>query len=345
MVQLVIGASNISRWLGDIDRTWIATALIFLAVVAIAPDQAPVSAQFTLDALIDITPFLFSAIGIAAYAKATGADGLMARAFQGRLSIMILLGAIFGGLSPFCSCGVIPLIAALLSMGIPVPAVMAFWLASPLMDPSKFVLAAGMLGLDFAVTLTVAAVGLGLIGGFATRLVIAYGGFADPLREGIGNGGCGGNVMRTEKSVNWLFWAEVERRQAFSKETISTSLFLLKWLTLAFLLESLLITYMPAESVARVLGTNSTWAIPIATLVGVPAYLNPFAALPLIKSLIDMGVMPGAGFAFLVAGAVTSLPAAIAVFALVKRPMFIWYICLALTGAVVSGLLFQVYAG
>ena len=151
--------------------------------------------------------------------------------------------------------------------------------------------------------------------------------------------------MRTEKSVNWLFWAEAERRQAFSKETISTSLFLLKWLTLAFLLESLLITYMPAESVAGVLGTDSTWAIPIATLVGVPAYLNPFAALPLIKSLIDMGVMPGAGFAFLVAGAVTSLPAAIAVFALVKRPMFIWYICLALTGAVVSGLLYQVYAG
>jgi len=345
MTQLAIAASNMGKWLGDIDRTWIATALIFLAIVAIAPDQAPVSAQFTLDALVGIAPFLFSAIAIAAYAKATGADGLMARAFQGRLSMMILLAAVFGGLSPFCSCGVIPLIAALLSMGIPVPAVMAFWLASPLMDPSKFVLATGMLGLDFAVTLTMAAVGLGLIGGFATRLVMAYGGFADPLRQGIGNGGCGGNLMRTEKPVNWFFWAEAERRQAFSKETISTSLFLLKWLTLAFLLESLLITYMPAESVAKVLGTDSAWAIPIATLVGVPAYLNPFAALPLVKSLIDMGVMPGAGFAFLVAGAVTSLPAAIAVFALVKRPMFLWYIGLALTGALLSGLLYQVYAG
>ena len=78
---------------------------------------------------------------------------------------------------------------------------------------------------------------------------------------------------------------------------------------------------------------------------GRAAYLNPFAALPLIKSLIDMGVMPGAGFAFLVAGAVTSLPAAIAVFALVKRPMFLWYIGLALTGALASGLLYQLYAG
>ena len=77
--------------------------------------------------------------------------------------------------------------------------------------------------------------------------------------------------MRAEKPVSWFFWVEADRRQAFSKETISTSLFLLKWLTLAFLLESLLITYMPAESVAAVLGTDSAWAIPIATLVGVPA--------------------------------------------------------------------------
>ena len=345
MTHLAITISSMGRWVSDIDRVWIATGFIFLFVFAAAPHQAPISAQFTLDALVGIAPFLFSAIAIAAYAKATGADGLMARAFQGRLSMMILLAAVFGGLSPFCSCGVIPLIAALLSMGIPVPAVMAFWLASPLMDPSKFVLATGMLGLDFAVALTLAAVGLGLIGGFATQLVMAHGGFANPLREGIGNGGCGGNVMRTEKPVNWSFWVEAERRQAFSKEMISTSLFLLKWLTLAFLLESLLIAYMPAESVAEVLGPDSTWAIPIATLIGVPAYLNPFAALPLIKSLIDMGVLPGAGFAFLVAGAVTSLPAAIAVFALVKRPMFLWYIGLALTGALFSGLLYQVFSG
>ena len=53
---------------------------------------------------------------------------------------------------------------------------------------------------------------------------------------------------------------------------------------------------------------------------------------------------PGAGLAFLVAGGVTSLPAAIAVFALVKRPIFALYIALALTGSFASGLLFQAWA-
>ena len=45
-------------------------------------------------------------------------------------SRMILLGA----LAPFCSCEVIPFISALLAVGAPLSAVMAFWLASPLMD-------------------------------------------------------------------------------------------------------------------------------------------------------------------------------------------------------------------
>lgn len=53
---------------------------------------------------------------------------------------------------------------------------------------------------------------------------------------------------------------------------------------------------------------------------------------------------PGAGLAFLVAGGVTSLPAAIAVWALVKRRVFFLYIALALTGSFAAGLLYQLWA-
>jgi len=47
--------------------------------------------------------------------------------------------------------------------------------------------------------------------------------------------------------------------------------------------------------------------------------------------------------AFLVAGGVTSIPAAIAVFALVKRPLFLLYIGLALIGGTLAGLGYQVF--
>jgi uncharacterized membrane protein YraQ (UPF0718 family) len=81
----------------------------------------------------------------------------------------------------------------------------------------------------------------------------------------------------------------------------------------------------------------------LGTLIGVPAYLNGYAALPLVGGLIGQGMAPGAGLAFLVAGGVTSLPAAIAVWALVKPRVFALYIALSLTGAFAVGLLFQLW--
>lgn len=50
---------------------------------------------------------------------------------------------------------------------------------------------------------------------------------------------------------------------------------------------------------------------------------------------------PGAAIAFLTAGAVTSIPAAVAVFALVERPVFLWYLAVALAGSLASGTVYQ----
>lgn len=345
MTEIALRVRDLAGQAKRIDRAWMAVAVIFVLLTALAPRQAADSTRFALEALLDILPYLALAVGVAAFARATGADGLIAYAFQGNLPLMIAFAAVFGGLSPFCSCGVIPLIAALLSMGVPLPAVMAFWLASPLMDPSMFVLTAGTLGYEFAIAKALFAVGLGLAGGYATMAVQARNGFRDPLREGIGAGGCGGRKVRERQLAVWSFWNDPARLATFRKEGLKSGLFLLKWLTLAFLLESLMLTYIPGESIAALLGTGSTWAIPLAVIVGVPAYLNGYAALPLVAGLIDMGTAPGAGMAFLIAGGVTSLPAAIAVWALAKKQVFGWYILLSLLGGLASGLLFQAYAG
>ena len=101
------------------------------------PHQASDSAWFTAQAALNVAPFFALSIALAAYAKASGAENLIARAFTGPPgSVMIVVASLMGALSPFCSCGVIPVIAALLATGVPLAPVMAFWLASPLMDPS-----------------------------------------------------------------------------------------------------------------------------------------------------------------------------------------------------------------
>lgn len=337
------GLRSALRHLWRDERVWLASALILAALAVFDTPQATESALFAGTALLNTAPFLILSIAIAAWANATGADNLIARAFTGAPVMMIGLAALAGAVSPFCSCGVIPLIAALLSMGVPLSAVMAFWLASPIMDPSMFVLTAGVLGLEFAVGKTLAAIGLGLFGGAVVQLMMRRGAFADPLRDGVGNGGCGGARIRAPGPVVWRFWTDADRRAKFGKTALGTTLFLAKWLTLAFILESLMLAWIPAETVTAAIGGEGLMPIVTATLVGVPAYLNGYAALPLVGGLIEQGMAPGAGMAFLVAGGVTSIPAAMAVWALARPPVFAAYIGLSLTGAFASGLLFQLW--
>ena len=53
---------------------------------------------------------------------------------------------------------------------------------------------------------------------------------------------------------------------------------------------------------------------------------------------------PGAGMAFLLAGGVTSIPAAIAVYALARLPVFTAYLTFALVGSLGLGALFGLVA-
>jgi uncharacterized membrane protein YraQ (UPF0718 family) len=225
-------------------------------------------------------------------------------------------------------------------MGVPLPPVMAFWLASPIMDPSMFVLTAGTLGMAFALFKTSAAVGIGLLGGFGTLALMSAGWFTEPLREGIGNGGCAGGKVRAPRAVVWSFWREPARRSTFTRNGLDNTLFLGKWLALAFLLESMMLAWVPAELVASTVGGGGWLPVLGATLVGVPAYLNGYAALPLVGGLIEQGMAPGAGMAFLLAGGVTSIPAAIAVFALARLPVFLAYLAFAFLGSLAGGLIF-----
>ncbi|MEA2876709.1 MAG: uncharacterized protein QOF14_1905 [Hyphomicrobiales bacterium] len=322
-----------------LDPAWLAIVAI-LAVLALAiPQQANATVAFTVKAIWNVLPFLLLSIALAAYAKASGAENLIARAFAGRLSGMIVFASLMGALSPFCSCGVVPVIAALLVSGVPLAPVMAFWLASPLMDPSQFFLTAGVLGFQFAVAKTIVAIGVGLLGGFGVLTLQRAGALLGPaLREGIGNGGCAGSKIRNPKAV---VWHEPARRDAFRSTAIQNGLFLGKWLLLAFVLESLMVAYIPADLIPRLAGDGSVFSILMATLVGVPSYLNGNAALPLVAGLIEKGMAPGAAMAFLVGGGVTSIPAALAVWALARPPVFAAYLGLATVGALLSGLAYQ----
>ncbi|MBT3990413.1 MAG: permease [Rhodospirillaceae bacterium] len=328
--------------LKKINWVWMLIIALPIFLLAAPDDQAKDTALFTLNNFIEILPFLALAVGSVAYIKASGGETVIGGIFKGNLAIMIAIAATFGALSPFCSCGVIPLIAALLAVGAPLAAVMAFWLSSPIMDPSMFLMTVSILGLPFAIGKTLAAIGVGILGGSSIYALQRFGFFDDPLKVQPSSG-CGTSSLAETAKVNWKFWQERDRRLTFKSEAVGNFLFLAKWLTLAFMLESLMLAYVPAEMIANLVGGQGVTPIIISAVVAVPAYLNGFAALPLVNGLIEQGMNPAAGMAFMIGGGISCIPATVAVYALVKKPVFISYLAIALSGAVLSGLGYATY--
>ena len=289
---------------------------------------------FVIENLLFVAPIVIFAIVLSSAIRASGAEGLIARAFEGRLLTMIIAASALGAITPVCGIGVLPIISGLLAGGVPLAPIMAFWLASPITDPAMLTVTAGLLGLPFAIGKTVIAFGIGLMGGLATLIVVARGGFASAVRV---DGGLAGGACCGPLEVRWDFWREDARREQFLAEARSTAWLMLKWLSVAFALEGLLRAHLPAEWIVEFVGGDTPWAIPLAVTIGAPIYLDGYASLPLVRGLLELGMAPGAAMAFLVAGGITSLYASVAVWALVSRPVFFWYLGLAVVGSALGG--------
>jgi uncharacterized protein len=328
------------RW--KIDKTIAVIVLIPIVLAVLDPAQIEPTIRFATKAFLNTLPFILFAIFAVAYMKATGAENLLAGAFKGREIRMIFLAALVGGLSPFCSCEVIPFIAALLAMGAPLSAVMAFWLSSPLMDPAMFAITAGTLGVGFATAKLGFAVAIGLLGGFTVRAFASSVLFANPLKKAqvksCCSSSCGGDEDSFSGDVNWKFWGEAHRRATFREAAFENLFFLGKWLALAYVIEALMLRYIPAELIAQVLGGTGLGPILLGAIVGAPAYLNGYAAVPLVDALLEQGMSNGAAMAFVIAGGISSIPAAVAVWALVKPRVFAAYLGIAVVGAVLAGI-------
>ena len=330
--------------LAFLKGAWGITLALLALIALLDPPQVMPTVIFASEALLHTAPFIAFAVLAVAYLKASGAESLLARAFEGNPARMVVMAAALGGLSPFCSCEVIPFIAALLAVGAPLGAVMAFWLASPLMDPAMFAITSGTLGFDFALAKTIAALGVGMFGGFTVMALSRTPIFNAPLRPQPAKSSCCSSAKPFSGAPVWKFWQEAERRASFADTALTNALFLVKWLTLAYVVEALMLTYVPAEWIANVLGGTGIMPIILGAFVGAPAYLNGYAAVPLIDALLAQGMTQGAAMSFVVAGGVSCIPAAIAVWALVKPRVFAAYIGFAFVGAIFAGVIWQLVA-
>ncbi len=161
-------------------------------------DQIVAIANLILESFLHIWPYLLVTIPLAVAVRMSGAAKYINRAFQGGPIIAILLATAVGAFSPFCSCGVIPVVAALLIGGVPLAPVMSFWIASPSMDPEIFFLSVATIGWELAVWRLGSTLALSLSAGLVTHLAMQ-------------RGWLGQSILRTQKTTSVrTIWGSVQ---------------------------------------------------------------------------------------------------------------------------------------
>jgi uncharacterized membrane protein YraQ (UPF0718 family) len=390
-------------------------------------DQIATIAQMIVDSFLHIWPYLLLTIPLAVAVQMTGASRYINRAFQARPIVAIFLATAVGAFSPFCSCGVVPVVAALLIGGVPLAPVMSFWIASPSMDPEAFFLSVATLGWQLAVWRLAATLVLSLGAGLITHFVVQQGWLGRQILRGRqtaparpawerlqggwrrfklamkgafsqvapqlvritsgsaslspevaccntvgtgsqepgqlapscsldrGPGGCTARAGSEPESCGSDRCGSPSRSSCSAepdstwrrllRETASATWMVVKFMALAFFLSALIQLYVPKDWVAGLLGSQNPWAIPLAALLGVPAYTSNLTALPMMSGLLAQGMAPAAALAFLIAGPTTTLPAMAAVWGLASRRVFALYVSFSLLGAVVLGYLYHLVAG
>lgn len=334
--------------------------------------------KFVAGEVWSILPTFVLSVALGALIHALKLEGLIRRAVEARIGLAVLLATAVGAFSPLCACTVVPVISGLLHSGVPLAPVMSFWIASPTMDPEKFALTVSMLGWSLAVARLAATLVLSLGAGYLTVALVRAGLLgADVLRQSAtSQASTAENRLPVISGASDAAAPALSCRAATATPTATSSCCapaatyasfgqrlrhvdwptagrdmgiqswrLGRWLLLAFLLEAVIVRYVPQPAIASVLGEGSRFAVVVAALVGIPLYLNNVAALPIVSGLLAQGMQPGAAIAFLIAGPVTTVPAMSAVWGVVTRRVFALYLGVSLLGAVVLGWLTNLVLG
>jgi uncharacterized protein len=300
-------------------------------------------ASFVINAVRGIFPFFLLSVSVASLIKTLKLEQYFKKAFQGRQLASIPVASGTGAFSPLCSCGVIPAIAAMLAAGIPLAPIMSFWITSPLMSPESFVLTYSILGREMAIARLLATLVIGLVAGYMT-LYLMQKGFLDEqvLKNFGGVNNTAAQLLDAEKNLE-MRQLIILRLFQFLLNVRDMGIFIGKYILIAFVLEALIVRYVPMELVASLLGSGNDAGPLLAALIGIPAYASSISAMPVVRGFMDLGMDKGTALAFMIGGAATSIPAMVAVFSIVKRKVFFLYIAYSMVGAVASGYLFRLF--
>jgi uncharacterized membrane protein YraQ (UPF0718 family) len=269
-----------------------------------------------------VWPFLLISVLAAVFVSVYVGTERVSKLLNRRTVIATGGAVLFATLTPFCSCGTTAVLLGMLATATPWAPLVAFMVASPLTSPSGLLDRAGWLNNQARIR---------------------------PQEPTCTNGTC--QVSPPVPVSIGPGTASIAETQTFRQRWKIDELLAELWTTgrklVLFFIGFTAVGYLAIEAIptdwlTTYLGGDSLLSVPLAAVLGIPAYINTEASLPLVATLMDGGMGPGPAMAFLVTGAGTSIGAISGLFVIARIRIVGLVVALLFAGAIAMGWIAQI---
>jgi len=292
------------------------------------------SGRFFLVILAELVPLCFLVTFLSGLALEYISPETLRRRLGARTGLLgQIIALALGYVTPFCSCSTIPVLAGMAKAGIPVGVMTTFLLSSPYPVEIALPILAPLFGLPSALAFLLAGGGLAIVCGVLAQRA----GWQSQVKVQIESDPAPELELELDLpqlELDTSFWARARRAWDY---TLGFARKLLLLIVVSSAIGSLIYGVIPEAFILKYAGGAGWLAVPIATLIGVPLYVNAAAVVPIIYSLSLKGMSQGAVIAFLITATTISPPEILMLSGLFKRKYVLAFGAAMVVGAIITG--------
>ncbi len=214
------------------------------------------------------------------------------------------LAALFGGITPFCSCSSVPLFIGFVRGGIPLGVTLTFLIASPLVSEVAVAMFLGSFGVKATLIYIISGTVLSMIAGYILSRMHLEPYLSDWVKAA--------QAQSSAQSERWEAARTpfIRRLPIITRESWGIVRGVLLYILIGIGIGAAMHGYVPEGFFEQYLSADNWWSVPLAVVLAVPIYANAAGIVPIIEVFVAKGIPLGTAIAFMMAIIGLSIPEA-----------------------------------
>ncbi|MBA1438689.1 MAG: permease [Epsilonproteobacteria bacterium] len=241
-----------------------------------------------------------------------------------------MVAALFGIITPFCSCSAIPLFLGFIQARIPLGVTFSYLISAPMNNEIAIAMLFGLFGWKITAIYIAFGLAVAIIGGWVIgklnmedQILLAVQPIESQLHADIVK-----LSLKERAKEAWHYTYDI-----FKKISI--------YVMLGVGVGAWIHGYIPTDFIAKYTGEGNPFAVIMAVIMGVPMYSNAAGVMPLIEVLTNKGMLLGTALSFMMAVTALSLPEALILKKILSMKLISLFFVIVGSGIICIGYLFN----